>query len=231
MNGVTVRVVSGQKIAARMKASKPLMTSTLERAVAISTANLHRRVVKEAFAGKLSRGGLFPISSAGNTLANRSGKTRSRIASSTFRHGDDFFGVVGSPDRHFLVNEVGARIKAKGSGMLVIPTKYVMSASGQLKGEWQGVSLRDVWKQRKLFVLGKKMRGGRSAFVARHIGDVYRDPRTGRMKRRQELLFLMVKEVNIAARWMLRTIARKAGPEIAATIGKGVKVFVERLGA
>lgn len=226
--GVSLRVEQGRNTGQRLKAGALVVQNALHRGVAVATANLHRRAQREVFGGRIVRGGLFPVSAPGNQLANRTGRARSHIASNTFTLGNAVIGVVGSPDKYVLYNEIGARIRAKGSGSLIIPTKNVMTGAGVMKEEWQGVKLRDVWKQRKLFVLGKK-RGGKSGFVARHIGDVYRDPRSGRMKRRVELLFLLRKEVNLAARHMFRTLARNAGPEIAATVGGKVIVGLETL--
>lgn len=227
--GVSLRVEQGASVGRRLKAGALIAQNAIHRGVAVATANLHRRALKEVFGGRIVRGGLFPVSAPGNQLANRSGRARSRLASQTYTLGNAAFGVVGSPDKYVLYNEVGARIRARGNGALTIPTKNVMTASGVMKEEWQGVSLRDVWKQRKLFVLGSKRKGGKGGFVARHIGDVYRDPRSGRMKRRAELLFLLRKEVNLAARHMFRTLARKAAPEIAATVGTKVVVGLETM--
>ena len=221
-NGVFVRAEINKAGASKLKNSPANFARANTRAALRSTVLVERAVREDALGGRVRRSGLFYISEPGNRIAKRTGRSASRINSDVFQRGDSTFGVVGSPDKNVLVNEVGATIR--GRPTLVIPTVHVQTPTGAMKEDWAGVRLRDVWKQRKLFVLRRK--GAVEGLVARRYGSLTRNPRTGRMERRSEPLFLLRRSVSIAARHMFRTVARKLTPQIVAEYQAAMKVEV-----
>lgn len=225
MSGITIDVRGGRATSNKLRQTAVRMSDAQVRAVSLAVIEVHRKVLSDAHGGKVRTKGLFRVSAPGNQIANRTGKAKQSVRSNVFRIPGAVIGVVGSPDPHVLYNEVGATITAK-RGALVIPTVNVTTPTGALRGEWAGVSLRDVWKQRGLFILGKK--GKQGGFIARHIGSVYRDARTGRMTRKSEPLFLLRKSVSIAARHMYGAVARKIGPTIAALVKGQVGLVLAR---
>ena len=184
-------------------------------------------VKQKAFGGKVERKGLFYSSAAGNTLANRTGESRNRISSSTFMRGATVFAVVGSPDKHVLMNEIGGDIKPKGGGSLAIPTANMMTSTGRLKDKWAGVfahgGWRDVdWKKERLFIYrgkkGSKKSGGWIAQTVYRGGSAApKRGAGGRMKSAGSIVLLakLVKVVRLAARHMFLASMRRTSAPVA----------------
>lgn len=216
--------LSGSASVAYWAKMKPLSaTDQMAPAMWRATQVMRNDLVKNGFSGKVVKTGLFYSSAAGNSLANRTGATRNRITTAIFRRGNDVYGVVGSPDKHVLANEVGATIRPKRARMLAVPTKNIMTPTGALKSEWAsklaGGGWRGIWNKERLFI--QKSKKG-TPFIARAAmkGGKYSRTRGGDLK--VELLAMLTPSVSLPARHMFRKSAQRVAPQVAAIVNAAV---------
>lgn len=209
------------------------LTQSMFKAVAV----MHGDLATTAFSGKVKQSGMFISSAAGDRLAARTGQTRARLTMDVLMRGDQIIGVVGSPDKHVLANEVGATIKPKSAKMLAIPTKNILTPTGALKAEWAsklaGGGWRGIWKQEGLFVYRGKKGGTSGAWIARTLqhtshakGGKFKGG-TGKGSRIQLLAYL-TPSVTLIARHMMRNSARRVSPAVTAILGSGVSTAMRK---
>jgi len=215
------------------------LRTQMEQAASKAMFHIHNDVLTKSMSGKVHLKGMFYVSDPGNQLAARTGESRNRVTMESFSRGTTVFAVVGSPDKHVLMNEVGGDIHPKSAKSLAVPSKNMMTNTGRLKDRWAGVfahgGWRDVdWKRERLFIFrGKKGTKKSGGWIAQTVykggSSTPKRGRGGRMKSSGSIVLMakLVKVVHLAARHMFGTAAKRVEAPVAAMFNGAVAIALQ----
>lgn len=211
--GVGITERGGRDLERRLNKRAETLAVEYGRRIERATLETERNLQAVGMTGRSTRhpwwGKVGPDPST-HQIAVRTGNTRASVTSRTYRIGNTFVGVVGSPMAHLKLLEEGGEIH--GSPMLRIPLAPAQTPAGVDRNLGRSVRGLDffVWPSRR-------QRRGRLAGRQPHLARV----EGGRLR----LYYLLKKSVRIRARHVFRATADRMRKRVQSIVNAPISIF------